>query len=184
MHAETDDDAAACRERALQTLTRFLGDDIDADTLQELENACWKRAIQAKSAACKSVPMLMMGPAAAFHDGVIRAAYAQTCRNVIANLSSDPSVSNGNQYIRSAVVKGEIDVAKVPTMSADELAPGAGYSAPRRCRASADAVASDAFECPWCGQRKCVHYELQTRSADEATTIFVTCVACGHRWTE
>ena len=28
----------------------------------------------------------------------------------------------------------------------------------------------------------CSHYQLQTRSADEPMTTFVSCQECGHRW--
>ena len=42
--------------------------------------------------------------------------------------------------------------------------------------------ATDQFKCNRCKQRKCTYYELQTRSADEPMTIFVTCLNCGKRW--
>jgi len=42
--------------------------------------------------------------------------------------------------------------------------------------------ATDQFKCTRCKQRKCTYYELQTRSADEPMTIFVTCLNCGKRW--
>jgi DNA-directed RNA polymerase subunit M/transcription elongation factor TFIIS len=35
------------------------------------------------------------------------------------------------------------------------------------------------FKCKKCGERNCSYYELQTRSADESTTIFVSCLSCG-----
>jgi DNA-directed RNA polymerase subunit M/transcription elongation factor TFIIS len=38
------------------------------------------------------------------------------------------------------------------------------------------------FVCGRCKKRDCAYYELQTRSADESMTIFVTCLSCGHRW--
>ena len=41
---------------------------------------------------------------------------------------------------------------------------------------------TDQFKCARCKQRKCTYYELQTRSADEGMTIFITCIICGHRW--
>ena len=41
---------------------------------------------------------------------------------------------------------------------------------------------TDQFKCGRCKQRKCTYYELQTRSADEPATIFVTCLDCGKNW--
>ena len=41
---------------------------------------------------------------------------------------------------------------------------------------------TDMFKCGRCKSRECTYYELQTRSADEAMTIFITCVNCGNRW--
>jgi transcription elongation factor S-II len=38
------------------------------------------------------------------------------------------------------------------------------------------------FKCKRCKSEKCTYYELQTRSADEPSTIFVTCLDCGKRW--
>lgn len=40
---------------------------------------------------------------------------------------------------------------------------------------------TDIFKCSACGQRKASYRQLQTRSADEPMTTFVTCV-CGHKW--
>ena len=38
------------------------------------------------------------------------------------------------------------------------------------------------LQCGRCKQRKCTSYDLQTRSADEPMTTFVTCLNCGNRW--
>lgn len=38
------------------------------------------------------------------------------------------------------------------------------------------------FKCGKCKSRKTTYYQLQTRSADEPATTFVTCVGCGNRW--
>ena len=43
-------------------------------------------------------------------------------------------------------------------------------------------AATDEFKCYKCKQRKCTYYQLQTRSADEPMTTFVTCLNCGNRW--
>jgi transcription elongation factor S-II len=41
---------------------------------------------------------------------------------------------------------------------------------------------TDQFQCGKCRQRKCTYFQMQTRSADEPMTTFVTCVNCGNRW--
>ncbi len=41
---------------------------------------------------------------------------------------------------------------------------------------------TDEFKCKRCKSRKTTYYEMQTRSADEPMTIFITCLTCGNRW--
>lgn len=43
-------------------------------------------------------------------------------------------------------------------------------------------ASTDEFKCYKCKQRKCTYYQLQTRSADEPMTTFVTCLNCGNKW--
>ena len=43
-------------------------------------------------------------------------------------------------------------------------------------------MATDLFTCGRCKKKECSFYELQTRSADEPMTTFVTCLNCGLRW--
>lgn len=45
-----------------------------------------------------------------------------------------------------------------------------------------DKVPEGAFTCSRCKSRKTVFYEMQTRSADEPSTIFIQCIACSKRW--
>jgi len=41
---------------------------------------------------------------------------------------------------------------------------------------------TDQFRCGKCKQHKTTYYQLQTRSADEPMTTFITCTVCGNRW--
>ena len=43
-------------------------------------------------------------------------------------------------------------------------------------------AATDEFKCYKCKKNKCTYYQMQTRSADEPMTTFVTCLICGNRW--
>ena len=45
-------------------------------------------------------------------------------------------------------------------------------------------ASTDMFFCRKCKKNQCTYYQLQTRSADEPMTTFVTCISdgCGSRW--
>jgi transcription elongation factor S-II len=38
------------------------------------------------------------------------------------------------------------------------------------------------FRCGKCKKNNCTYFQLQTRSADEPMTVFVTCLECNNRW--
>ena len=44
------------------------------------------------------------------------------------------------------------------------------------------AVTTTDFTCFKCKKNQCTYFQLQTRSADEPMTTFVTCVNCENRW--
>ena len=96
-----------------------------------------------------------------------------------------------NPDLRAQVADGLIDPVSLLDLAPEQLA-----SAERRTEneairehATNEAVrgqkkeaSTDAFKCGKCKQRKCTYYQLQTRSADEPMTTFVTCVNCDNRW--
>lgn len=43
-------------------------------------------------------------------------------------------------------------------------------------------ASTDSYVCRRCRQNKCTYHEMQTRSADEPMTIFISCVNCGNKW--
>lgn len=43
-------------------------------------------------------------------------------------------------------------------------------------------ASTDMFTCSRCQSKKCTYYEMQTRSADEPATIFITCLNCDKHW--
>jgi DNA-directed RNA polymerase subunit M/transcription elongation factor TFIIS len=41
---------------------------------------------------------------------------------------------------------------------------------------------SEMYKCGNCGKRKTKQRQVQTRSADEGSTLFITCIECNHEW--
>ena len=72
---------------------------------------------------------------------------------------------------------GNIDAKDVPFLSPEDIDPD------RFKRVVEDEhVADGIFTCNRCKSKKTTYYSLQTRSADEPMTSFITCVECGNRW--
>jgi transcription elongation factor S-II len=44
------------------------------------------------------------------------------------------------------------------------------------------AASTDTYTCRKCKNNKCTYYQMQTRSADEPMTCYISCVVCGNRW--
>ena len=89
-----------------------------------------------------------------------------------------------NHHLLPQVVSGAVPVEQLLFMSPHEMCPEKWKSIMER-RAYIEYKknnfeTSDAYECKKCKQRKSYVYQLQTRSADEPMTTFVTCMNCGH----
>ena len=44
------------------------------------------------------------------------------------------------------------------------------------------AASTDAFTCRKCKSKECTYYQMQTRSADEPMSTFVSCLVCGNNF--
>jgi transcription elongation factor S-II len=44
------------------------------------------------------------------------------------------------------------------------------------------AASTDTFTCRKCKGNQCTYYQMQTRSADEPMTCYISCCLCGNRW--
>ncbi|KAJ3057502.1 Transcription elongation factor A protein 1 [Rhizophlyctis rosea] len=93
--------------------------------------------------------------------------------------------------LRMKVLSGEITAKDFAVMPVEEMASKERQDeiAAEKKKAAHDAVVgkpvqqtTDMFLCGRCKQRKCTYFQMQTRSADEPMTTFVTCTYCGHKW--
>uniref|UniRef100_A0A7S4LG67 Transcription elongation factor n=1 Tax=Eutreptiella gymnastica TaxID=73025 RepID=A0A7S4LG67_9EUGL len=96
-----------------------------------------------------------------------------------------------NGSLRWSLLSGEVTPQKLVQMRPEEYAPEHLRLQRQKSKDFATEAAkaewgekriSDTFKCGKCGQRKTTYFQMQTRSADEPMTTFVTCVACGHAW--
>ena len=106
---------------------------------------------------------------------------------VYSNLNSESYVKNDRLFKR--LIAGEFTGYELATMNHQQ-------SFPERWKVLLDEkskrdrylyeinkeMATDQYQCSRCHKRECTYYQLQTRSADEPMTTFVTCLNCGKRW--
>lgn len=118
--------------------------------------------------------------------GLMKGAEKAKYRSIFFNLKDDK-----NPDFRRRVLLGEIKPEEIVTMTADDMASDERKKANEEIRLKAlfecergqqMQASTDQFRCGKCGQRKTTYFELQTRSADEPMTAFITCVNCGARW--
>ena len=98
-------------------------------------------------------------------------------------------LTNLNENIIEQIKNKEIKSQNVAFMTHQELCPQKWASALER-KAIRDKVkfenkmeaTTDTFTCRKCKSNRCSYYLLQTRSADEPMTCYVSCLDCGKRW--
>ncbi|WVZ61013.1 hypothetical protein U9M48_010953 [Paspalum notatum var. saurae] len=107
-------------------------------------------------------------------------------RSIMFNLRAD-----NNTDFRRRVLTGQVRPERLPDITPEEMASDSRKQennqikekALLECqREGAPTATTDQFKCGRCGQRKTTYYQLQTRSADEPMTTFVTCVNCNNHW--
>ena len=96
-----------------------------------------------------------------------------------------------NPDLRRRVLLGQVSPVALVGMAAEDMASDERKRQNQQikdkaifdCERAAPAKATtDQFKCGRCGKRKTTYYQLQTRSADEPMTTFVTCVECNNHW--
>ncbi|KAJ2613649.1 transcription elongation factor TFIIS [Coemansia sp. RSA 1365] len=113
-------------------------------------------------------------------------AYSARIRSLCLNLRDKK-----NPDLRANVVDGSISVERFCSMTSEEMASKDLRKTIEKMKeenlfkakgAGRTEAATDQFKCGRCKQRKCTYYQMQTRSADEPMTTFVTCTVCDNRW--
>lgn len=111
--------------------------------------------------------------------------YQAKFRSLFSNLKDAQ-----NQGLRNALFTGDLQVTRLIQMTHEELANPALQESRRKLKQQQIAARQDykptasctMFTCHKCGKNETTYFQLQTRSADEPMTTFITCITCGHHW--
>lgn len=135
-----------------------------------------------------------------FRDGLMTGIKRQTDRPVLRFIDlayrsylkkNDPVRLEKYNQARNSAIRGQ-DVA---TLTPAQMWPdGPWYTAVlkhkdierrkeiAKAKLDQEACKGSMFKCSRCKSDRCHYYQMQTRSADEPMTTFVTCLECDKRW--
>lgn len=114
--------------------------------------------------------------------------YINISRSIYSNLKKDSYIGNKNLHKRMLKNK-EFHPHMLPYMQYHNIFPERWKDIieknQRRFKAAYEiklVAMSDMITCSRCKSKKVSYYELQTRSGDEASTLFMNCLICGKKW--
>jgi DNA-directed RNA polymerase subunit M/transcription elongation factor TFIIS len=107
--------------------------------------------------------------------------YIDRMKSMYTNIQHEP--------FKKLIQTGEIKLSELAYMTHQEIRPDKWQkmieekSKRDKCKYETTVEAStDRFICRKCKSNQCSYYQLQTRSADEAISTYVTCINCSARW--
>ena len=114
--------------------------------------------------------------------------YINISRSIYSNIKKDSYIGNKNLHKRMLKNK-EFHPHMLPYMQYHDIFPERWKDIieknQRRFKAAYEiklVAMSDMITCSRCKSKKVSYYELQTRSGDEASTLFMNCLICGKKW--
>jgi len=114
--------------------------------------------------------------------------YINISRSIYSNIKKDSYIGNKNLHKRMLKNK-DFPPHMLPYMQYHNVFPERWKEIieknQRRFKAAYEiklVAMSDMITCSRCKSKKVSYYELQTRSGDEASTLFMNCLICGKKW--
>jgi DNA-directed RNA polymerase subunit M/transcription elongation factor TFIIS len=114
--------------------------------------------------------------------------YINKLMHIVANI--DPESYVNNTYMIDKLSSKEIEPKDIISMPFRAMAPDKwAFYNNTECATISAVIVSDLslaktslFTCSRCKKNECVYYQMQTRSCDEGTTNFITCLLCKKNW--
>lgn len=136
---------------------------------------------------CSIEQTKLEGEIPSWENNIFKERYKRKYCSIIFNMKKPQS------GLVERIKNGAIKTREVARLKSNELWPGGPWD--QMChkqkqkelerelvKKELESEIQGAFQCRKCKSWKTKHFELQTRSADEPMTVYVSCVNCGTRW--
>lgn len=116
---------------------------------------------------------------------IFRECYKRNIKKIVSNIHTNKNSENVLNKIKNGYIEPE-NLINIPH---EKLYPDLWEKILLENKKKMDSLQKETqtkgtsmFKCNKCKERNCVYFQLQTRSADEPMTTFVTCLNCNTRW--
>ena len=118
---------------------------------------------------------------------IFKKLYFSKVISIYSNLNDKTYIKN--EKLLERIIKKEIKPEEVGKLSVYDIFPD-NWKDLLNAKSKRDKIKyelkpeamTNLFKCRKCGSRETSYYEVQTRSADEPMTQFITCLKCHNRW--
>jgi hypothetical protein len=166
------------RKLTFETCKTLLAKHCDDDDIGNLERGIFNASIE--EAKRRMIPQT-------WEHTTFMWIYKMVAKRAIGNFNPDSYI--GNKLLIERWKEGEFTLDQIGRWSPYELNPSQWkhlkdqqFRREKRILEGNLSMATDRFRCSGCHKKMCSYYELQTRSADEPMTIFISCLNCGKNW--
>ena len=118
---------------------------------------------------------------------IFKSLYISRIRSIYSNIKEDSYLKN--KKFKNRILNGEINPENISKLSNYDIFPEnwkdlieENMKKDKLKYELKPEAMTDIFKCHRCGGRSCTYYEVQTRSADEPMTQFITCLDCNNHW--
>jgi len=170
----------ACKQRKqiFTVFTKLLSEHCNENDIADLERGIFNATLE--TAKQRLVPL-------SWEHVTFEWMYNMISKRTVSNFN--PSSYVANLHLIQRWKDGEFTLDQIGSWTPYELNPAhwkdlkdQQFRREKRILEGNLAMATDRFRCSQCKKKMCSYYELQTRSADEPMTIFISCLNCGKHW--
>tara|TARA_Y100001970_G_scaffold293073_2_gene437578 strand:+ start:5715 stop:6218 length:504 start_codon:yes stop_codon:yes gene_type:complete len=161
------------RETFIKKTSEYLGLDTNNVIVLNIEKGIFNQSI--KLCKEKNTPLK-------WSNSIFTSIYSKIARKILANISYTPN----SEVFKNRILAGDVDPYSIATFTHENMHPELWselrINMLKKHITKQEEVGDGMFTCNACKSKKTVYYQMQTRSADEPMTTYVTCTNCNKKW--